>query len=107
MTTKRLRISFVPSEAVEELMAELSEISGESKASIVAGYMDEIVPVIRGQLEAFQKIAAAPEEARQHIQHLANESTAMIAQAVLDLDKPQQRRGRKPKGWGRGAANTG
>jgi uncharacterized protein YbjQ (UPF0145 family) len=105
--TKNPRIAFVPSDAVHALVGQLSELSGESRAGIVSDFMDQMEPVIRGQIEAFRKIAARPEEARQYVQDLANESTAMIAQAVLDLDKPKQKRGRKPKDRGRGAANTG
>jgi hypothetical protein len=107
MTTKNPRIAFVPSDAVQALVERLSELSGESRAGIVAGFMDEIEPVIRGQIEAFEKIASRPEEARQQVVEYANEAAAMIAQAVLDLDKPKQKRGRKPKNQGRGAANTG
>jgi hypothetical protein len=107
MTTKNPRIAFVPSDAVQSLVQRLSDLSGESRAGIVSGFMDEIEPVIRGQIEAFEKIAARPEHARQQIEDYANAATATIAQAVLDLDKPEQKRGRKPKGWGRGAANTG
>jgi hypothetical protein len=92
---KNPRIAFVPSDAIHELVGQLSDASGESRAAIVSGLLDEIAPVILGQLEAFRKIASRPEEARQHIQDLANSSTAEIAQAVLDLDKPKQPRKRK------------
>jgi hypothetical protein len=93
--TKNPRIAFVPSDAVHALVRELSEASGESRAAIVSSLMDDVEPVIRGQLEAFRKIAARPEEARQHIQDLANETTAKIAQAMLDLDEPKQPRKRR------------
>jgi hypothetical protein len=93
--TKNPRISFVPSDAVEALVKELADASGVSRASIVAELMGEMEPVIRGQIEAFRKIAARPEEARQHIQDLANATTANIAQAMLDLDEPKQPRKRR------------
>ncbi len=93
--TKNLRISFVPSDEVNALVVELAVAADQSRASIVAGLMDEIAPVIRGQLEAFRKIAARPDEARQYVQELANQSMATIAQATLDLDKPKQPRKRK------------
>jgi cytochrome P450 len=73
----------------------MSKLSGQSRAAIVSGFMDEIEPVIRGQVEAFQKIAARPEESRQLIEEYANQATATIAQALLDLDKPKQPRKRK------------
>lgn len=93
--TKNPRIAFVPSDAVHKLVRELSESSGESRAAIVSGLMDELEPVIRGQLEAFRRIAARPEETRQHIQELANESMAKIAQVQLDLEEPKQPRKRR------------
>jgi hypothetical protein len=93
--TKNPRIAFVPSDGVRDVVARLSKLSGESRAAIVSGFMDEIEPVIRGQIEAFEKIAARPEEARQFVEDYANQATATIAQAMLDLDKPKQPRKRK------------
>ncbi len=93
--TKNPRIAFVPSDVVQELVSEMAEASGQSRASVVAELMDDLAPVIRGQIEAFRKIADRPSEARQHIQDLAEESRAVIAQAELDLGKPKQPRKRK------------
>jgi hypothetical protein len=95
--TKNPRISFVPSDEVHLLVASLSEASGKSRASIVSQLMTEIEPVIKGQLEAFQKIASRPHEARQLVQEYANQATAQIAQAMLDLDAPKQPRKRNRK----------
>lgn len=93
--TKNPRIAFVPSDAVHAIVRELSNLSGESRAAIVSGYMDELEPVIRGQLEAFRKIADHPQEVREYVKDLADSARAKIAQAELDLDKPKQRRKRK------------
>jgi len=95
--TKNPRIAFVPSDAVHALVGELAETSGKSRASIVSELMDDIAPVIQGQLDAMRKIANRPEEAREHIRDLANESLATIAQVQMDLDTPQPRK-RKQKG---------
>ncbi len=73
----------------------MAEVSGKSRASVVAELMTDIAPVIRGQIEATRKIAGRPEEARQYLEDLANESIEKIGQAVLDLDKPKQPRKRK------------
>lgn len=93
--TKNPRIAFVPSDAVQSVVSEMAEASGQSRASVVAELMDDLAPVIRGQIEALRKIADRPTEARQYIQDLADESRAQIAQAELALDKPKQRRKRK------------
>jgi hypothetical protein len=93
--TKNPRIAFVPSDAVHAILVELSELSKESRSALVSGYMDDLVPVIRGQLEAFRKIAAHPEEVRQYVHDLADEARAQIDQAELSLDEPKQPRKRK------------
>jgi hypothetical protein len=93
--TRNPRISFIPSDAAQAVILEMAEVSGKSRASVVAELMTDIAPVIRGQIEAFQKIAARPEEARQYLEELANESIERIGQTVLDLDKPKQPRKRK------------
>ena len=95
--TKNPRIAFVPSDQVHALVRRLSEASGQSRASIVSELMDDIAPVIQGQLEAFERIAARPDQAREHVQAFANEATAMIAQAMLDLPAPPKKRGRPRK----------
>jgi hypothetical protein len=93
--TKNPRIAFVPSDVVQELVSQMAEASGQSRASIVSELMTDLAPVIRGQIEAFQKIAARPEEARQYITELANDSRAVIAQTELEFDKAKRRRKRK------------
>jgi len=98
--TKNPRIAFVPSDRLDAVIRELSEASGKSRASIVSGLMDEIAPVLQGQLDAFRKIAAQPDEAKKIIEGYANEGMAQIAQAQLDLERPKQKPGRKPGGSG-------
>jgi putative cell wall-binding protein len=93
--TKNPRIAFVPSDIAQEVILQMAETSGQSRASVVAELMNDLAPVIKGQIEAHQKIANRPQEARQYIQDLAEESRAIIAQAELALDKPKRRRKRK------------
>ena len=88
--TVRPRVSFVPTAQVAELLNELSELSGQSKASIASEMLDEVAPVIRGQLEALRKVAAAPEQARQHVQDYAMRAVQEIAQTVLAFDEPNK-----------------
>ncbi len=93
--TRNPRIAFVSSDDVAALLIELSELSGETKASLVGAMLEDLVPVYRGQIEAMRKIANRPQDAQEHIRDLANQASTTIAQAVLDLDKPKQPRKRK------------
>lgn len=94
-TTKNPRIAFVPSDAVLALLTDLSESSGRSKASLVAELMHDLAPVIKGQVDAHRKLAARPEEARQHVQDLLDDTNAQLAQVQLELNEPRQPRKRK------------
>jgi hypothetical protein len=93
MATKNPRIAFVPSDEVLRLVSQLAGVSGQSKASIVSELMDDLAPVVLGQLEAFRAIAAKPEKVRQHVEALAAESIAQIGQATMAFGKPK----RKPR----------
>ena len=95
--TKNPRIAFVPSDVVHALVRRVSDMSGKSRASIVAEILDDVAPVLQGQLDAMEKIAGKPEEARALVAAYANEAIATIAQAQLDLDEPKQKPGRKRK----------
>lgn len=83
--TKNPRIAFVPSDAVHALMEQVSKLSGQSKASIVSELMDEIAPVVQGQIDALKSLAASPEKARQYVQDYAAKATADIAQISMDF----------------------
>lgn len=85
-TTVRKRIAFVPTEQVEMLLKELSELSGQSMASLASEMLHEVAPVIRGQLDAFRAIAATPEKAKQYVQDYANRAVIEIAQTALDFE---------------------
>jgi len=90
--TVRPRISFVPTVQVQELLEELAVLSGQSKASLASEMLDEVVPVIRGQIEALKKVAGRPEEARKWVEDYAQQAVRDISQAVLDLDTPNKPR---------------
>lgn len=95
MAARNPRISFAPSDELSGLLRELSELSGYTITWHVRDMLSDLIPVYRGQIDAMKKIANRPEEARQYVQALANQSTATIAQAMLALDKPKQPRKRK------------
>jgi hypothetical protein len=85
MATKNPRIQFVPSDVVHALVRRLAAASGQSRASIVSELMDDIAPVIQGQLEALEKIAARPDEVRAHVEALTASSEAQIAQLRMEF----------------------
>lgn len=95
MSTKNPRIAFVPSDEVLRLVTHLAGASGQSLASIVSELMDDIAPVIQGQLDAFAAIAARPEKAREHIEALAAQSIAAIGQATMEFKTPRKPRARR------------
>ena len=77
------------------MLRELSGLSGHTMAWHVGDMLTDLVSVYRGQIEAMKKIANRPEEAKQHVRALANEATALIAQAVLAFEQPKKPRKRK------------
>jgi len=101
--TVRPRIQFVPSARVESLLKELSELSGRSMASLAAEMLDEVSPVIQGQLEAMRAIAATPEKAKQYVQDYANRAVIEIAQTALSFDPEPAKPKKATKGAGRRA----
>lgn len=88
--TVRPRISFIPTAQVGDLLNELSTLTGQSKASLASEMLDEVAPVIRGQLEALRKVAASPDEARRYVEDYAKRAMDEIAQSVLALDEPNK-----------------
>lgn len=101
-TERTPRIAVTLSPASLELVTEISKVSGKTKASIISELMDDILPVLQGQFEAQKKLAARPEEARQHVQDVIDQGRAVIDQQELALGKPR-RKYRTRKGAARGA----
>ena len=96
--TVRPRIAFVPSERVDLLLRELSELSGQSMSSLAAEMLDEVAPVIRGQLDALKALQATPEKAREYVQDYANRAVIEIAQTALEFGEERPRKGSKRRG---------
>jgi uncharacterized membrane protein YccC len=93
--TRNPRIAFVPSDVLNELLKQLSETTGRTKAFHAGDLLNDLAPVIQMQVEAMRKINGRPEAARQHVMEMAMEARAMIDQAELELDKPRRQRKRK------------
>jgi hypothetical protein len=90
--TRNPRIAFVPSDEVLGILKELRELSGHTLAWHVGDMLTDLVPLYRGQIDAMRKIANRPEEAREYIRDMANESIATILQTVMDLPPPKRKR---------------
>lgn len=85
MATRVQRVAFVPSPHVRALLEEVSALSGQSMGSLVSEMMDEVAPVVRGQLDALKSLAANPEKARQYVQDYATQAVHDIAQISMDF----------------------
>lgn len=106
MPATQPRLQITPTLQSHLLLERLSELTGKGKATIVRELLDEAAPVMESMLEAFEQLAKRPQEMEAVVHRMAAQAHQTIAQVTLDLDtggKP----GRKPKGQGRGAANTG
>ena len=91
--TKNPRIQFVPSDDLLALVNRIAKVSGQSRASICAEMLEEVVPVLRQQLDAFEKLAALPEQARELLARQADDAHRDIDAAVAaamqrDLELP-------------------
>lgn len=61
-------------------------LSGQSRASICSGLMDEMAPLLRDMLGALEKLAAQPDRRREFIEELAAMSRSKIAEAVDEVN---------------------
>lgn len=79
------------------MLEEISTATGTGKATLVAEIMQEALPALRVTVEALRHVKQAPREAQALLARYANESTAKLAQAQLELDdlvaaKPSRKR---------------
>lgn len=92
MATKNPRINFVPTDVVLALVKRISELTGQSKASICSEMLDNVAPVMAQQLDALEKLREMPERAREHLEELAAAAHRDIDQAMLELPSVDRRR---------------
>lgn len=98
MSTKNPRIAFVPTDDFLSVISDLADVSGKTKASLVAEILDTATPILRDQLQAYRAIAESPEKAKSVLQEYANKATADIAQAVMEFEEPKRGRRRAKSG---------
>lgn len=92
---QKARIQFTPKPELRALLEKLSEMNGLSLAATASELLDEIAPVIEGQIEAMKVIASRPEQAAELMSEFANRQMHTIAQANLEFGETQKKRGRK------------
>ncbi len=90
-----LRIAITPTARLRDLLQELSTLSNQSLSRVAADLLDEVVPVIQGQLQAMRAVASRPEQAAEAIQEYANKAINDVAQASLEFSKSEGTRRRK------------
>ena len=85
MATKLPRICFVPSAHVRALLEQVSTLTGQSMASLASEMLDEVAPVVQGQIDALMALKATPDKARQYVQDYATKAIHDIAQTSMDF----------------------
>lgn len=98
MTAKKprvLRIAITPTARLRSLLQELATLTNKSLSFVAADLLDEVVPVIQGQLDAMRAVASRPEQAAQVIEEYANKAINDIAQTSLEFGAKEKPRRRK------------
>ena len=72
-----------PGDAV--VVDRIAELSGRSRAFVVADLVDTMMPFVRQQLEAMEKIRATPELSETFLADMAARARAEIDQAELQF----------------------
>lgn len=80
----RLQLTLTPD--VMAILAEISALTGQGKATLVADLMTEMLPFLHANLEALQVLKDAPREAQAILARKSNEAVMKLAQAQMDFD---------------------
>jgi chromosome condensin MukBEF complex kleisin-like MukF subunit len=89
------RIQITPTARLRDLLQELATLSNQSLSRVAAELLDEVVPVIQGQLDAMRAVASRPEQAAEAIQEYANKAINDVAQASMEFSRSEGKRRRK------------
>lgn len=90
--TRVQRIAITPSPELRALLERLKALSGDSLSKCAAEILEEVRPVIEGQITAMESIASRPEQAVELMQEYANAKMHEIAQASLEFTKSENKR---------------
>ena len=93
-TTRVQRIAITPSPELRALLERLKALAGDSLSKCAAELLEEVRPVVEGQIEAMEAIARRPQQAAELIQEYANAKINEIAQTSLQFTRSESKRGR-------------
>jgi hypothetical protein len=98
---ERRRVQVTLSAETWALVEEVSELTGQPKAQLLAEIFDEALPAIRNTMEALRIVKQQPREAQRLMQNFAAGAVMQMSQAQLDLDAhitAKERKRRKKRG---------
>jgi hypothetical protein len=84
---KRMRINITPSPEVWALVNTVHDLTGEAKAAIISGILDEIAPAFQTTIQALHLAKSAPREAQQLMSNFGARAVGELMQAQLELDE--------------------
>lgn len=81
------RLLFTPSPETRALIDQLHELTGRSRASMVAEMLDTVAPVFFDQVRILKELQDSPEKARELVTRYVNEGHAQISQTSIEFDR--------------------
>lgn len=91
---KTVRIQVRVSPAVAEAMNRINALTGEPKSTILGDMLDAVAPIFAEQIEALEKLASTPEQARDYVLQMGALGIQTIRQQMLDLPPAKKKPGR-------------
>jgi hypothetical protein len=91
---KTVRIQVRISPAVAAAMNRINELTGEPKSTILGDMLDAVAPIFADQIEALEKLASTPDQARDYVMQMGAQGINAISQQMLDLPPAKRKPGR-------------
>jgi len=82
---RKPRIAITLSDEATHLVAEIAELTGSTKTSIVSELLDVALPAMQTMLEALRIVKEQPKEAERLLARHANAAALSVAQAQLEF----------------------
>lgn len=81
------RIQVTPSPEAWPVLDELHELTGQSRASMVAELIDAALPALHNSVQAMRIVKEQPLEAQRLLREFADATVGKLGQAQLELDQ--------------------
>lgn len=99
--TRRLQVTL--SQEAADRLYELSALTGQGRATMVAELVDAAISALAVTAEALRKVKNAPREAQADLARYATEAVVQLGQAQLELDdvlaaQPRPKRQKRNRG---------